>query len=89
MPLLVAGGGERTTLRLVAQYADASNLVAAKWGGGAFTLADVQRKYALLQQHCEALGRPYPAVLRTFGNSRFCYSEAAILCKKSLWESEI
>jgi alkanesulfonate monooxygenase SsuD/methylene tetrahydromethanopterin reductase-like flavin-dependent oxidoreductase (luciferase family) len=66
VPLLVAGGGERTTLRLVAQYADASNLVAAEWGGGAFTLADVQRKYALLQQHCEALGRPYPAVLRTF-----------------------
>jgi alkanesulfonate monooxygenase SsuD/methylene tetrahydromethanopterin reductase-like flavin-dependent oxidoreductase (luciferase family) len=51
---------------LVAQYADASNLVAADWGGGAFTVADVQRKYAVLQQHCEALGRPYPAVLRTF-----------------------
>lgn len=66
VPLLVAGGGERTTLRLVAQYADASNLLAAYRGGSAISPTDVRRKYTVLQAHCEALGRPYPAVLRTF-----------------------
>jgi len=66
VPLLIAGGGERSTLRLVAQYADASNLVAADWGGGAFTADDVRRKYAALQEHCMAISRPYSAVLRTY-----------------------
>lgn len=34
VPILIAGGGERTTLRLVRTYADASNLGAASWAGG-------------------------------------------------------
>jgi alkanesulfonate monooxygenase SsuD/methylene tetrahydromethanopterin reductase-like flavin-dependent oxidoreductase (luciferase family) len=66
VPLLVAGGGERTTLRLVAQYADASNMTAADWGGGAFTPADLEHKYAVLEEHCKSIGRPYTAVLRTY-----------------------
>jgi alkanesulfonate monooxygenase SsuD/methylene tetrahydromethanopterin reductase-like flavin-dependent oxidoreductase (luciferase family) len=66
VPVLVAGGGERTTLRLVAQYADASNMTAADWGGGAYTPADVERKYAALQEHTRAVGRPYTTVLRTY-----------------------
>jgi alkanesulfonate monooxygenase SsuD/methylene tetrahydromethanopterin reductase-like flavin-dependent oxidoreductase (luciferase family) len=42
VPLLVAGGGRRTTLRLVAEYADACNLGAASCAGvaGVFFLAD-------------------------------------------------
>jgi hypothetical protein len=51
---------------LVAQYADASNLMAADWGGGAFTADDVRRKYAALQEHCIAVSRPYSAVIRTY-----------------------
>ncbi|MDQ6672669.1 MAG: LLM class flavin-dependent oxidoreductase [Chloroflexota bacterium] len=66
VPLVVAGGGERTTLRLVAEYADASNLAAEHWGGAAATDADLQRKYEVLQAHCAALGRPYASVLRTY-----------------------
>ena len=66
VPLVVAGGGERTTLRLVAQYADASNLAAERWGGAAATDADVRRKYEVLQAHCTAFGRPYASVLRTY-----------------------
>lgn len=66
VPLLVGGGGERTTLRLVAQYADASSLGAGAWGGGAATNADARRKYAALQEHCTAVGRPYASVLRIF-----------------------
>lgn len=58
-PILVGGMGERKTLRLVAQYADACNLFA-------FAGVDVLRtKLAVLQRHCEALGRPYEEIERT------------------------
>ncbi len=63
--MLVAGGGERTTLRFVAQYADASNLGAASWAGHAFTPEDARRKFDVLRRHCEEAGRPYESVLRT------------------------
>jgi alkanesulfonate monooxygenase SsuD/methylene tetrahydromethanopterin reductase-like flavin-dependent oxidoreductase (luciferase family) len=66
VPLLIAGGGERVTLRQVAQLADVSNFAAHSWAGSAFTLEDVQRKYAALRRHCEAIGRPYTSILRTY-----------------------
>lgn len=66
VPLLVGGGGERTTLRLVAQYADASSFAATAAGGGAVTGKDVRHKYAVLREHCLALGRPAASVLRTY-----------------------
>jgi alkanesulfonate monooxygenase SsuD/methylene tetrahydromethanopterin reductase-like flavin-dependent oxidoreductase (luciferase family) len=66
VPLLIGGGGERGTLRLVARYADASSLGAGRWGGGAATTADLQRKYEVLREHCAAEERPYGSVLRTF-----------------------
>lgn len=65
VPILVAGGGERTTLRFVAQYADASNLGAASWAGGAFTPDDARQKFDILHRHCAEAGRPYESVLRT------------------------
>src|SRR5258708_2398776 len=34
VPVLVAGGGAKTTLRLTARYADANNMAAASWAGG-------------------------------------------------------
>src|SRR5262249_17478754 len=68
VPLLIAGGGERVTLRQVAQYGDACNIGAHAWGGGAFTADDVRRKFDVLRQHCEAVGRPYEAILRTYLN---------------------
>jgi F420-dependent oxidoreductase-like protein len=49
VPILVGGGGERRTLRLVAQYADACNLF-----GDAAT---VGHKLAVLEGHCDAVGR--------------------------------
>jgi alkanesulfonate monooxygenase SsuD/methylene tetrahydromethanopterin reductase-like flavin-dependent oxidoreductase (luciferase family) len=66
VPLLIAGGGERVTLRQVAQYGDACNIAAHAWGGGAFTADDVRRKHEVLRHHCEAAGRPYEAILRTY-----------------------
>jgi alkanesulfonate monooxygenase SsuD/methylene tetrahydromethanopterin reductase-like flavin-dependent oxidoreductase (luciferase family) len=65
VPLLIGGGGERVTLRQVAQYADMANWSESSLAGSARTLADVARKYAALRGHCAALGRPVEAVLRS------------------------
>jgi F420-dependent oxidoreductase-like protein len=58
-PILIGGGGETKTLRLVAQYADACNLFA--YDGA----KPIRRKLDILQRHCESLGRPYEAIERT------------------------
>jgi alkanesulfonate monooxygenase SsuD/methylene tetrahydromethanopterin reductase-like flavin-dependent oxidoreductase (luciferase family) len=66
VPILIAGGGERVTLQQVAQYADVANFGAHLGAGSAFHLEDVVRKYTALRAHCEALGRPYESVLRSY-----------------------
>src|SRR5262249_16704369 len=63
VPLVIAGGGERVTLRQVAQYADVANFGAHHWTGGARTLEDVRRKLEALHLHCGALGRDPGSVL--------------------------
>ena len=50
VPVMIGGSGEKKTLRMVAQYADESNLV----GVGP---DDIPRKLDALQAHCERLGR--------------------------------
>jgi F420-dependent oxidoreductase-like protein len=54
VPILVGGNGERRTLRLAAQYADACNIIG--------DVDVVTRKRAVLHAHCDALGRPREAV---------------------------
>ena len=56
-PILIGGGGEKKTLRLVAQYADACNLFGAP--------EMVSAKLAILKQHCDALGRDYSSIEKT------------------------
>ncbi|MDL1900502.1 LLM class F420-dependent oxidoreductase [Anaerolineae bacterium CFX9] len=58
-PVLIGGSGEKKTLRLVAQYADACNLFV---GNG---LEDARRKLAVLRAHCDALGRDYASIEKT------------------------
>lgn len=65
IPILVAGGGEKTTLRFAAQYADASNIGAVSWAGGAFTPDDAKRKFLVLDGHLADAGRPTETVLRS------------------------
>jgi F420-dependent oxidoreductase-like protein len=57
-PILVGGGGERKTLRLVARYADACNLFAS-------SSEEVARKLEILARHCEAEGRDPSTVTKT------------------------
>jgi alkanesulfonate monooxygenase SsuD/methylene tetrahydromethanopterin reductase-like flavin-dependent oxidoreductase (luciferase family) len=66
VPILIAGGGERVTLRQVAQYADACNFGPYSWTGGAYTDVDMGRKYDALRKHCATFDRPYESVLRTY-----------------------
>ncbi|GHO47649.1 LLM class flavin-dependent oxidoreductase [Ktedonospora formicarum] len=65
IPLLIAGGGERVTLRQAAQYADVTNFGAHAVIGGAYDISDVVRKYDALRRHCETHSRPYNSVLRS------------------------
>ena len=58
VPILVAGGGERTTLRYVAEHADACNLGAVGWAGGAYTPEDISRKLGIVDAWCTEVARP-------------------------------
>jgi F420-dependent oxidoreductase-like protein len=60
-PIMVAGGGEKKTLRLCAQYADACNL----FGGP----ATVGPKLDVLKRHCDALDRDYGTIEKTSLNT--------------------
>jgi F420-dependent oxidoreductase-like protein len=49
IPVMIGGSGEKKTLRMVAQYADESNLIC--------TAAEIPRKLDVLAEHCQRLGR--------------------------------
>jgi F420-dependent oxidoreductase-like protein len=57
LPLLIGGGGERVTLKITARYADEWNV----WG----TVETLRHKMAILDQHCEDLGRDPGSIKRT------------------------
>lgn len=57
IPLLIGGGGEKVTLKLVAQYGDGCNV-----GGD---IATIKHKFEVIKQHCETVGRDYESIHRT------------------------
>jgi len=57
IPIMIGGGGERKTLRLVAQYGDACNV----FGGP----ERIHHKFEVLRRHCEDLRRPFDEIERT------------------------
>jgi alkanesulfonate monooxygenase SsuD/methylene tetrahydromethanopterin reductase-like flavin-dependent oxidoreductase (luciferase family) len=57
IPILVGGGGERRTLALVAQYADACNLVG--------DIATIRHKLEVLKRHCDRVGRDPATITKT------------------------
>lgn len=54
--ILIGGGGEQKTLRLVAEYGDACNL---------FPTPDIPHKLDVLKGHCAAVGRNYDEIAKT------------------------
>jgi F420-dependent oxidoreductase-like protein len=58
IPVLVAGGGEKRTLDLVARYGDACNVVARD-------PAEVRHKFDVLSEHCERAGRDPAEITKT------------------------
>lgn len=56
-PILVGGGGEQRTLRLVARYADACNVFGSP--------DQLRHKYAVLRRHCAEIGRDPATIERT------------------------
>ncbi|MDE3076806.1 MAG: LLM class F420-dependent oxidoreductase, partial [Chloroflexota bacterium] len=55
-PIMIGGSGERKTLRLVAQYADACNI---------FPGPELGHKLEVLREHCRAVGRNYDEIEKT------------------------
>jgi len=55
-PILIGGGGERKTLKLVARYADGCNL---------FNSPELEHKLDVLRRHCENEGRDYDEIEKT------------------------
>ena len=66
-PILIGGGGEKKTLKLVARHADACNI-------GVYDLADAAHKLDVLRGHCAAEGRDYNAIEKT-GQFRYNLGE--------------
>jgi len=59
IPILIGGGGEKVTLKLVAQYGDACNVMG--------DLETIKHKLAVLKKHCETVGRDYATIHCTTG----------------------
>jgi len=56
--IMIGGGGEKKTLRLVARYGDACNVPG-------FDVATIRHKFDVLRAHCEAEGRNYDDIEKT------------------------
>ena len=57
-PILIGGGGEKKTLRMVAQYADSCNIPGPD-------AAQAAQKLDVLREHCVAVGRDYDSIEKT------------------------
>jgi F420-dependent oxidoreductase-like protein len=57
IPVWIAGGGERKTLRIAAQYADYTNFDG--------TPATFRQKSQILAEHCRSVGRDYERIVRS------------------------
>ncbi len=57
VPLWIAGGGEKVTLKIAAQYAQYTNFTG--------TLEEFDHKSEVLRGHCEAIGRDFSTITRS------------------------
>jgi len=61
IPLCIGGGGQKLTLRYVAQYAD--------WWNWHSSLETYSELLDILRGHCEAVGRDYDAIVKTWASA--------------------
>ena len=61
LPIMIGGGGERKTLRLVAQYGDACHLFVREG------IDEIAHKLEVLKRHCDTVGRDYAEIRKTIG----------------------
>jgi alkanesulfonate monooxygenase SsuD/methylene tetrahydromethanopterin reductase-like flavin-dependent oxidoreductase (luciferase family) len=75
-PVMIAGGGEQLTLRVVARLADACNVFGDP--------EEVKRKFAILRDHCETEQRDYGAIEKTVViGLLLAQNEAALTVKRA------
>ena len=83
IPLVIAGKGEQVTLKLVARYGDACNFTHP-------TPEEMERKFALIQQYCEAIGRDHREIRRTiYVNAFIGETDAEAVAKASKAPSKL
>lgn len=75
IPVMIGGGGEKKTLRMVAQYADESNIICGD--------DEIDRKLDALAQHCDDLGRDRSEIVVTKQKSA-CMAPTAEQAKEEL-----
>jgi F420-dependent oxidoreductase-like protein len=56
-PIMIGGGGERRTLKIVARYGDACNIFGS--------VETVKKKLAILREHCRTVGREYDSIVKS------------------------
>jgi F420-dependent oxidoreductase-like protein len=74
-PVMIAGGGEQMTLRAVARLADTCNLVR-------IPPPEVKHKLDVLRRHCDAAGRDYDTIEKTYVQSWILAREDAAVAAK-------
>lgn len=76
-PILIGGGGEQLTLKIVAQYADWWN-----FPGG--TVENYAHKLDVLRGHCDAVGRDYDSIVKTWSAESIAVAETEAEAKQIL-----
>jgi len=74
-PILIGGGGEQLTLRVVAQYADWWNLAGN-------TVETYAHKLNVLREHCETIGRDFDSILKTWSAESVAVAETEAEAKR-------
>jgi alkanesulfonate monooxygenase SsuD/methylene tetrahydromethanopterin reductase-like flavin-dependent oxidoreductase (luciferase family) len=83
IPMLIGGGGEQVTLKLVAQYGDACNV-------GHLDPAGLEHKFSVIKKHCDDLGRDYNTIHRTvLFNCAIAETDEAALAKSKPFQRNI
>src|SRR2546428_347724 len=83
IPLIIGGGGEQVTLKIVAQFGDACNVAH-------MDLEGLEHKFSVLKKHCEEVGRDYNSIRRTvMFNCAIAESDEAALAKSPAFRRNI